>query len=128
VVDDVGRVINPRLVKGQIHGGVAQGIGQILLEDIRYDEAGQLMSGSFMDYAMPRASDLPSLICKSNEVPTPTNPIGAKGAGEAGTVGALAAVINAISDALAPLGVEHVDMPATPDRIWRTIQAAGSAR
>lgn len=126
VVDDVGRVINPRLVKGQIQGGVVQGIGQILMEDIRYDEDGQLLSGSFMDYAMPRASDLPSIICKSNEVLTSTNPVGAKGAGEAGTVGALAAVISAISDALAPLGIEHVDMPATPERIWRTIQRAKS--
>ena len=87
VVDDVGRVINPMLVKGQVHGGVVQGVGQILFEDIRYDEDGQLLTGSFMDYAMPRASHFPDFICKANEVLTPMNPLGVKGAGEAGTVG-----------------------------------------
>ncbi len=124
VVDDVGRVINPLLVKGQVHGGVVQGVGQILYEDIRYDEDGQLLTGSFMDYAMPRASNFPEFICKANEVLTPMNPLGVKGAGEAGTVGALAAVVNAIVDALQPYGVEHIEMPATPERIWRIIQSA----
>jgi len=124
VVDDVGRVINPMLVKGQIHGGVAQGVGQVLLENIRFDEHGQLLTGSFMDYALPRASDLPDILCKSNEVLTRGNPLGVKGAGEAGTVGALAAVVNAVVDALAPLGVEHVDMPVTSESLWRSIRAA----
>ncbi|MFC1664435.1 molybdopterin cofactor-binding domain-containing protein [Pseudomonadota bacterium] len=124
VVDDVGRMINPMLVKGQVLGGVAQGVGQILLESIQFDEYGQLITGSFMDYAMPRASDLPDIICKSNEVLTQGNPLGAKGAGEAGTVGALAAVVNAVVDALASLGVEHVEMPITSESLWRTIRAA----
>jgi carbon-monoxide dehydrogenase large subunit len=128
VVDDVGRVVNPLLVKGQVHGGVVQGVGQILLEDIRYDEDGQLLTGSFMDYAMPRAAHFPAFVCKANEVLTPMNPLGVKGAGEAGTVGALAVVINAIVDALSPYGIEHIDMPATPERIWRTIHDAKAAR
>jgi len=128
VVDDVGRVVNPMLVKGQVHGGVVQGVGQILFEDIRYDEDGQLLTGSFMDYAMPRAAHFPDFICKANEVLTPMNPLGVKGAGEAGTVGALAAVTNAIVDALSPYGIEHIDMPATPERIWRTIKDATAAR
>ena len=128
VVDDVGRVINPKLVKGQIHGGVAQGVGQIMGEAIRFDaEGGQLLSGSFMDYQMPRALDLPSIACKSNEVPTALNPLGAKGAGEAGTVGALACVINALVDALRPLGVTHLDMPATAETVWRAMQQAKAA-
>jgi carbon-monoxide dehydrogenase large subunit len=121
VVDDVGRVINPLLVKGQLHGGIAQGAGQILFENIRYDDTGQLLSGSFMDYAMPRAGDLPSLECRSNEVLAKGNPLGVKGAGEAGAVGALAAVVNALVDALQPLGIEHVDMPATPESLWRAM-------
>ena len=127
VVDDVGRQINPMLVKGQIHGGVAQGVGQIIGEAIAYDADGQLLSGSFMDYAMPRASDLPSIACRSNEVLTDTNPLGVKGAGEAGTVGALAAVVNALVDALSPLGIQHVDMPATAFAMWRTVNAARAA-
>ena len=124
VIDDVGRVINPMLVKGQIHGGVAQGVGQVLLENIRFDEHGQLLTGSFMDYAIARASDLPDIECRSNEVLARGNPLGVKGAGEAGTVGALAAVVNAVVDALAPLGVEHVDMPVSAESLWRTIRAA----
>jgi aerobic carbon-monoxide dehydrogenase large subunit len=125
VVDDVGRMLNPMLVKGQIHGGVAQGLGQALLEAVVYDrDGGQLLSGSFMDYAMPRASDMPDIAAEANEVPTTTNPLGVKGAGEAGTVGAIPAIMNAIADALAPLGIQHLDMPATPERVWRAIQAA----
>ena len=125
VVDDVGTVINPLLLKGQIYGGIAQGVGQILKEDIAYDpDSGQLLTGSFMDYAMPRADDFCNIAIESHPVPTPTNPLGAKGAGEAGTVGAMPATMNAIIDALAPLGVTHIDLPATPERIWRAIQEA----
>ncbi len=126
VVDDVGTVLNPLLVKGQIHGGVVQGLGQIILEDMRYDEGGQLLSGSFMDYAMPRASDLCSFEVLTNSQPTATNPLGVKGAGEAGAVGALPAGVNAIIDALRPLGIRHFDMPATPHRVWQAINAAKS--
>jgi carbon-monoxide dehydrogenase large subunit len=124
IVDDVGRIVNPLLVKGQIHGGVVQGLGQGLFESLAYDETGQLLAGSFMDYAMPRADDVPSFDVDSYEVPTKVNPLGAKGVGEAGTVGALPALMNAVNDALAPLGVRHVDMPVSPERIWASIRAA----
>ena len=123
IVDDVGIVVNPLLLEGQIHGGVAQGAGQALIEKIVYDDAGQLVTGSFLDYGMPRAETLCSFMMATNPVPTATNPLGIKGAGEAGTVGALAAVINAVADALAPLGINHIDMPATSERIWRAINA-----
>jgi carbon-monoxide dehydrogenase large subunit len=127
VVDDVGRMVNPMLVKGQIHGGIVQGLGQGLFEILAYDSAtGQLLSGSFMDYAMPRADDLPFFDVDSHEVPTKVNPLGAKGVGEAGTVGALPALLNAVNDALAPLGVRHLDMPVTPERVWRAIRDAKS--
>jgi carbon-monoxide dehydrogenase large subunit len=122
VVDDVGTVMNPLLLKGQIVGGVVQGVGQILMEDIHFDTEGQLVSGSFMDYAMPRAGDLSPIEVKSNPVPTKTNPLGIKGAGEAGCVGAMPAVANAIADALSPLGIRHLEMPATPERVWRAIR------
>lgn len=129
VADDVGTVLNPVLVKGQLLGGIAQGAGQMMMEAIRYDEdSGQLLSGSFMDYAMPRAALLPHVEIVSVSVPTATNPLGAKGAGEGGCVGALPAVANAIVDALSPLGVRHIDMPATPERVWRAIQSAGATR
>ncbi|HET9903094.1 MAG TPA: xanthine dehydrogenase family protein molybdopterin-binding subunit [Xanthobacteraceae bacterium] len=124
VVDDVGRIINPLLVEGQIHGGVVQGLGQVLGEAIVYDENGQILSGSFMDYAMPRARDCPAFVCRNNEVLTPVNPLGVKGAGEAGTVGALAAIVNAAADALSGLGIDHVDMPLTSERLWRAIREA----
>jgi aerobic carbon-monoxide dehydrogenase large subunit len=125
VVDDVGTVLNPLLLEGQICGGIAQGVGQVLMEDIRFDPAsGQLLTGSFMDYAMPRASDLSAIHCDSHPVPTKTNPLGVKGAGEAGNVGALPAVANALVDALSPLGIRHIEMPATPERLWRTIRGA----
>jgi carbon-monoxide dehydrogenase large subunit len=124
VVDDVGRIVNPLLVKGQIHGGVVQGLGQGLFESLVYDETGQPVAGSFMDYAMPRADDVPSFDVDSYEVPTKVNPLGAKGVGEAGTVGALPALMNAVNDALAPLGVRHLDMPVTPERVWRAIREA----
>ncbi|MCW5744760.1 MAG: xanthine dehydrogenase family protein molybdopterin-binding subunit [Alphaproteobacteria bacterium] len=127
VVDDVGTVINPTGLKGQIHGGVAQGVGQILMERVVWDrESGQLLTASFLDYAMPRADVMSDVVIKSNPVPTKFNPLGAKGAGEAGTVGALPAVMNAIMDALAEVGVTQLDMPATPDRVWHAIDAARS--
>jgi carbon-monoxide dehydrogenase large subunit len=122
VVDDVGTVLNPLLLHGQITGGIAQGAGQILREDIRFDpQSGELLTGSFMDYAMPRAGDLSAVAIKSNPVPTKTNPLGVKGAGEAGTVGAMPAVANALVDALSEFGVRHIEMPATPEVIWRAM-------
>jgi len=122
VVDDVGTVLNPLLLKGQIHGGVAQGAGQVLMEDIHFDGSGQMVTASFMDYAMPRAHNLCTIAVDSNPVPTKTNPLGTKGAGEAGCVGALPAVANAVVDALDEFGVRHIEMPATPERIWRAMQ------
>jgi carbon-monoxide dehydrogenase large subunit len=128
VVDDVGTVINPLTLAGQIHGGVAQGLGQILMERVVYEpDSGQLLTASFMDYCMPRADDLCSMRIVSNPVPTGGNPLGAKGAGEAGCVGALPAVMNAIMHALEPLGVRELDMPATSDRIWHAIRDAKAA-
>ncbi len=124
-VDDVGTVINPLLVDGQVHGGVAQGIGQAMLEAVQYDpDSGQLLTGSFMDYAMPHADDMPSIEVDLHVVPTPTNPLGVKGAGEAGSVAAPPALINGILDALSPLGVAHIEMPATPERVWRAVHEA----
>ncbi len=125
VVDDVGRAINPLIVRGQVHGGVAQGYGQAVLERTSYDPAsGQLLSGSLMDYALPRAADLPDIEVDLIEVPCGTNPLGVKGAGEAGAVGSPPAVINAIVDALASAGVTAIDMPATPEKVWQALQAA----
>jgi carbon-monoxide dehydrogenase large subunit len=126
VVDDVGTVINPLLLHGQIDGGIAMGVGQILMEDIKFDAEGQLLTGSFMDYAMPRAGDLAAFHVDSNPVPTKTNLLGVKGAGEAGCVGAMPAVANALVDALSVLGIKHVDMPATPEALWRAIHEARS--
>ena len=124
-VDDFGRLVNPLLLEGQVHGGLAQGIGQALTESVIYDDAGQLVSGSFMDYGVPRADDLPDLsVDLVEDYPCRTNPMGIKGAGEAGAVAAPPVVINAILDALAPLGVRHIDMPATPERVWRAIREA----
>jgi carbon-monoxide dehydrogenase large subunit len=128
VVDDVGRIVNPLMVKGQLHGGIAQGLGQALFEAVRYGPDGQLLTASFMDYAMPRADDMPDIAIDSNHVPSTTNPLGIKGAGEAGTVGALPAVMSAVVDALASVGVRHFDMPATPERVWRAIQARSGDR
>ncbi len=125
VVDDVGTVINPMLVKGQIMGGIAQGMGQVLMEDKAYDpQTGQVIAGSFMDYAMPRAEHFCSVTIEDNPVPTSTNPLGVKGAGEAGTVGSLSAGVNAIVDALSHLGIRHIDTPCTSYRVWRAIQGA----
>jgi carbon-monoxide dehydrogenase large subunit len=124
-VDDFGTVLNPLLADGQLHGGIAQGIGQVLMEAVVWDRAsGQLQSGSFMDYPLPRADQLPSFELETNPIPTPINPLGVKGVGEVGCVGALPAVMNAIVDALRPLGVRALDMPATPARVWEAIHAA----
>jgi carbon-monoxide dehydrogenase large subunit len=126
VVDDVGTVMNPLLLHGQIHGGVAQGAGQVLMEDIHFDGSGQLVTASFMDYAMPRAHSFCNMEVESNPVPTRTNPLGTKGCGEAGCVGALPAVANAVVNALSDYGVRHIEMPATPERIWRAINGVRS--
>lgn len=124
-VEELGKVLNPLIVAGQTHGGVAQGAGQAMGEAIVHDpESGQMLTASFMDYQMPRAADLPEFRVATREVPTKVNPLGAKGVGEAGTVGAMAAVMNAVNDALAPLGIRHFDMPATPGRVWQAIQSA----
>jgi carbon-monoxide dehydrogenase large subunit len=127
-VDDVGRAVNPLILHGQTHGGIAQGVGQALLEDAHYDRAsGQLLAASFMDYTMPRADDFPAFATELSEVPSPTNRLGVRSGGEGGTTPALAAVVNAIVDALSELGVSHIEMPATPERVWRAIKAARSA-
>ena len=124
-VDDFGRVINPMIVDGQVHGGLAQGLGQALLEGCVYDENGQLLTGSYMDYAMPRADDLPSFtVDHSCQTPCTHNPLGVKGCGEAGAIGAPPALVNAVVDALSDLGITHIDMPLTPHRVWSAIQAA----
>ena len=125
VCDDVGKAVNPLIVRGQVHGGVAQGYGQAVLEHTAYDPvSGQLLAGSLMDYALPRASDLPDIEVDLIEVPCLSNPLGVKGAGEAGAVGSPPAMINAIVDALASAGVATIDMPATPERVWRALQLA----
>ncbi|RMG54246.1 MAG: xanthine dehydrogenase family protein molybdopterin-binding subunit [Acidobacteria bacterium] len=126
-VDDCGRVINPLLVEGQIHGGIVQALGQALMEEVVYDEWGQLLSGDLSSYAVPRAADVPWMETVRTETPTTVNPMGIKGVGEAGTIGATPAIVNAVIDALSPLGVRHVDMPLTPEKIWRLLQGeAGS--
>ena len=125
IVGDVGTVINPLLLKGQIHGGVTQGVGQALFENIVYESgSGQLLSASFLDYTMPRADDLPLYNSSSHAVPTKTNPLGVKGAGESGTVGAPSAVVNAVVNALSSVGIKDIEMPATPERVWRALQEA----
>jgi carbon-monoxide dehydrogenase large subunit len=123
-VDDFGRLINPLIVHGQVHGAVVQGLGQALSESMIYDNAGQLVTASFMDYAMPRASGLPSFKVAFNEEPCRTNPLGVKGAGEGGCVAAPPALVNALLDALRPFGIPHIDMPASPSRIWQALQLA----
>ncbi|MEK7217311.1 MAG: molybdopterin cofactor-binding domain-containing protein, partial [Chloroflexota bacterium] len=124
-VDDVGNVINPLLVDGQVHGGIVQGIGQALFEGAEYGEDGQLLSNSMMDYPLTRADNLPMLELARTVTPSPVNPMGVKGVGEAGTIAASAAVVNAVVDALSPLGITHIDMPMRPERVWRAIQQAG---
>jgi carbon-monoxide dehydrogenase large subunit len=123
-VDDCGTVLNPTLVAGQQHGGLAQGISQALWEGFSYDDDGNPTSGTFAAYVLPTAAELPTYEVASTETPTPYNPLGAKGIGEAATIGSTPAVQNAVVDALAPLGVRHVDMPLTPERVWRAIHEA----
>ena len=123
-VDDAGTVVNPRLVDGQLAGGIAQGVGEALLERIVHDPDGQVLAGSLMDYALPRADEMPAIRLDRMSTPSPFNTLGAKGVGEAGTIGAPPAIVNAVLDALAPLGVEHIDMPLTPERVWRAIREA----
>jgi carbon-monoxide dehydrogenase large subunit len=123
-VNDFGTIINPLLVAGQVHGGVVQGIGQALMEKTAYDADGQLLTGSYMDYAMPRAGDMPEIGFESLPIPAKNNPLGVKGCGEAGCAGALTSVMNAIADALSELGIDNIDMPATPERVWQAIQDA----
>jgi carbon-monoxide dehydrogenase large subunit len=123
-VNDFGTVVNPMIVEGQLHGGVVQGIGQALMERTVYDEDGQFLTGSYMDYAMPRATDAPMFLVEHHPVPTNTNPLGVKGCGEAGCAGALVSIMNAVIDALSEYGIRHIDMPATPHRVWQAIQAA----
>jgi carbon-monoxide dehydrogenase large subunit len=126
-IDDCGRAVNPMLIHGQSHGGIAQGIGQALWEQCFYDPASaQLLSGSLMDYAMPRADSLPLFQTEISEVPSTTNPLGMRGGSEGGITPGLAVVANAIVDALSEFGVEHIELPATPERVWRAIQASGS--
>ena len=128
-VDDVGRAINPLILHGQAHGGIVQGLGQAMGELCHYDgETGQMLSASFMDYTMPRADDVPSFATEISEVPSPTNPLGIRAGGEGGTTPALAAYINAIVDAVAEFGVRHIEMPATPERVWRAIRQAREAK
>ena len=126
-VDDVGRVINPMIVEGQVHGGLAQGIGQALLETCVYDDKGQLRSGSYMDYTMPRADDLPSFGVATQITLCTHNPLGVKGVGEVGAIGSPPAVINAVIDALKETGVRHIDMPATPQKVWSLINSGRRA-
>jgi carbon-monoxide dehydrogenase large subunit len=120
-VDDCGERINPMLVEGQIHGGVAQGIGQACYEQAMYDSNGNLVTGSLQDYAIARAANLPEIETRATETPSPTNPLGVKGIGEAGTIAAPPAVVNATVDALSPFGVRHIDMPLTNETVWRAI-------
>ena len=123
-VDDIGNIINPLLVAGQVHGGITQGLGQALYENAVYDENGQLLTGSFMDYAIPKASQVPRFETDHTVTPSPVNPLGIKGVGEAGTIGSTPCAVNAVVDALSPLGVTHIDMPLTPNRVWQAIQDA----
>src|SRR5438477_253679 len=121
-VDDCGNVINPLLVEGQVHGGLVQGIAQALYEEVVYDENGQLLTGSLMDYAIPRAHDFPEFELDRTVTPSPVNPLGLKGVGEAGTIGSTPAVVNAVVDALAPFGITHIDMPVRSEKIWRILK------
>jgi carbon-monoxide dehydrogenase large subunit len=126
-VDDCGPAINPLLIDGQVHGGIAHALGQALFEQVIYDENGQLVTGTFVDYALPTAAELPSFETDRTETPSPTNSLGVKGVGEAGTIACTPAVTNAVIDALKPLGVTWIDMPLTPVRVWQTIREARGA-
>jgi aerobic carbon-monoxide dehydrogenase large subunit len=123
-VDDCGPAINPLLIEGQIHGGIVHALGQALYEQVVYDEAGQLVTGTFVDYALPSAADVPSFETDRTETPSPTNTLGVKGVGEAATIACSPAVVSSVLDALKPLGVTELDMPLTPMRVWDAIQAA----
>jgi carbon-monoxide dehydrogenase large subunit len=123
-VDDVGNLINPLLCEGQVLGGVAQGIGQALYEGADYDQSGQLINGSFLDYTFPKSDQIPRMRVSFLVTPSPTNPLGVKGIGEAGCVAAPPVIVSAVCDALSPFGVEHIDMPLTPPKVWRAIRAA----
>jgi aerobic carbon-monoxide dehydrogenase large subunit len=125
-VDDAGNLINPMIVDGQIHGGLAQGIGQAMIEEVVYNDEGQPVTGSFMDYAIPRAADFPRFELDSTVTPTPCNPLGAKGVGEAGTLGSTPAVVSAAVDALSEFGVTHIDMMLRPEKLWRIIHGGRS--
>jgi carbon-monoxide dehydrogenase large subunit len=127
-VNDFGTVVNPMIVEGQMHGGVVQGIGQALMERTVFDADGQPLAGSYMDYAVPRAPDVPNFTSASHPVPAKSNPLGVKGCGEAGCAGALSSVMNAVVDALGEFGIRHIDMPATPPRVWRAIKEAQAQR
>jgi carbon-monoxide dehydrogenase large subunit len=123
-VDDVGKVVNPLIVEGQVHGGIVQGIAQALYEEAVYDDDGNLLTTTLADYLVPSAADLPSITTDRTETPATTNPLGVKGVGEAGTIASTPAVVNAIVDALRPMGINDVPMPCTPERVWRAIQSA----
>ena len=123
-VDDIGNIINPLLVAGQVHGGIAQGLGQALYEGAVYDDSGQLLTGSFMDYAVPKITQMPHFETDHTVTPSPVNPMGVKGVGEAGTIGSTPCMVNAVVDALSPFGVKDIEMPLTPNRVWQAIQDA----
>jgi carbon-monoxide dehydrogenase large subunit len=127
-ISDFGTIVNPMIVAGQLHGGVAQGIGQALMEEVSYDAEGQPITGSFMDYALPRAGDIPLMKVGDHPSPATSNPLGTKGCGEAGCAGSLATIVNAVIDALSEYGVEHIDMPLTSERIWRAIEDGKKAK
>jgi carbon-monoxide dehydrogenase large subunit len=120
-VDDCGRIINPLLVEGQIHGGIAQGLGPAFQEGVIYDDEGQLLNGTLMDYSIPKARNMPWIETDRTETPSPVNPLGTKGVGEAGTIGSLPAFVNSVVDALSPLGIEHIDIPMTSQSIWKAV-------
>jgi aerobic carbon-monoxide dehydrogenase large subunit len=123
-IDDVGNLINPLLCEGQVHGGLAQGIGQALYEGAEYDQSGQLVSGSLLDYVFPKADQIPRMRVSFQVTPSPTNPLGVKGLGEAGCVAAPPVIVSAVCDALSPFGITHIDMPLTSPKVWRAIRAA----
>ena len=127
-ISDFGTIINPMIVEGQLHGGVAQGIGQALMEEVSYDESGQPVTGSFMDYALPRAEDIPSMVVGDHPSPAKSNPLGTKGCGEAGCAGSLVCIVNAVLDALSDYGITQLDMPLTPERVWRAIKDAKASK
>ncbi len=127
-VDDVGNVINPMIVDGQVHGGIVQGVAQALWEEAVYDDDGNLLTGSLLNYLVPSAAELPSFELDRTVTPSPTNPLGVKGVGETGTIASTPAVVNAVLDALEPFGVTDIDMPTSPERVWRAIEEASASR